>query len=88
MSHEEIIGKYIHLVAKSENFTPPTKKPEDCICMAKGDPKAGRIMILNCPCCDGVQILVEELHDEPQRIKFKTYISSNTTMKMVSLGEK
>lgn len=45
-------------------------------------------MILNCPCCDGVQILVEELHDEPQRIKFKTYISSNTTMKMVSLGEK
>lgn len=83
---EEIIGKYIHLVAKPENFTPPTKNSEDCICGAKGDPKAGRIMIPNCPCCDGVQILVEELHDEPQRIKFKTYISSNVTMRAVLRG--
>ena len=47
MSHEEIIGKHSHLFAKPENFTPPTKDPKDCICGAKGDPKAGRTLIAN-----------------------------------------
>lgn len=88
MSHEEIIGKYVHLVAKPENFTPPTNKPEDCICEAKGNPKAGRLLIPNCPCCDGVQLLVEELHDKPQRITFKMHISPNITMRIRYIGEK
>ena len=30
-----------------------TKMPEDCICRAKGDPRAGRLLINGCPCCDG-----------------------------------
>jgi len=49
-----------HLVAKFENFTPPTHNPEDCECGAKGDPTKGRLLIANCPCCDGIQGLVWE----------------------------
>jgi len=82
VAHEDIIGKYVHLVARPENFTPPTKNPDDCICGAKGDENAGRILIPNCPCCAGVQVLVEELHDEPQRIKFLAVFSPNTTMRI------
>jgi hypothetical protein len=51
---------HYHLFAKAENYTPPTKNPDDCICGAKGDPKAGRLLIANCPCCDGIQGLVQE----------------------------
>ena len=47
------------LLAKPENYTPPTGNPDDCICGANGNPDAGRLLIPNCPCCDGVQGLVE-----------------------------
>lgn len=84
MSHEDIIGKHIHLFAKPENFTPPTKNLKDCICGAKGDPKAGRTLIANCPCCDGVQILVEGLCDcsDPSYIKFRVVLPPGSTMRI------
>ena len=84
MSHEELIGKHRHLFAKPENFTLPTKNSEDCICGAKGDPKAGRTLIANCPCCDGVQILVEELCDcpNPSYIKFRVVLPPDSTLRI------
>jgi hypothetical protein len=48
MSHKKIV--YSH-------FTPPTGNPADCECGAKGDPKAARWPIPNCPCCDGIEHL-------------------------------
>jgi hypothetical protein len=76
MSHEEIIGKHIHLFAKPENFTPPTKNPEDCICGGGWPGSTGRTLIPNCPCCAGVQGLVEDLCDcpDPSYIKFRVVI--------------
>ncbi len=78
LHHEDIIGKHSHLFARSENFTPPTSNPQDCICGAKGDPEAGRLLIPNCPCCDGVQVLTQELCDCPDDsfVKVKAVICS------------
>jgi hypothetical protein len=84
VSHEELVGKHTHLFAKPENFTPPTKNPDDCVCGAKGDPNAGRRLIANCPCCDGVQILVVDLCDcpNPSFIKFRVVLPSNNTSRI------
>lgn len=81
--HTDIIGKHTHLFAKPENFTPPTKNPDDCICGAKGDPKAGRTLIANCPCCAGVQILVTDLCDcpDPSFIKFRVVLPPDSKMR-------
>lgn len=81
--HAEIIGKYVHLVARPEDFTPPTGSPEDCICGAKGDSSAGRLLIANCPCCDGVQILREELYDVPQKVVYKAIFAPGMTIRAV-----
>lgn len=51
---------HYHLFAKPENFTPPTHKADDCICGGGLPGAKGRTLIANCPCCDGVQTLVEE----------------------------
>ncbi len=82
--HEDIIGKHVHLFARPENFTPPTKNPDDCECGAKGDPKAGRLLIANCPCCDGIQTLVEELCDcpDPSYIKLRVVLPPDSTMRI------
>lgn len=71
---------HYHLFAKSENFIPPTKNPDDCICGAKGDPKAGRLLIANCPCCDGVQLLVEEACPKGVDCSNKAYIPMRVTL--------
>jgi hypothetical protein len=47
--------------AYPENFTPPTHNPDDCQCGGGKPGAVGRSLIANCPCCDGVQILVEEV---------------------------
>lgn len=62
-AYTDPIGKHTRLVAKPENFTPPTHNPDDCICGGGLPGSLGRTLIANCPCCDGVQILVEELCD-------------------------
>jgi hypothetical protein len=72
---DETTGKHKHLFAKPENYTPPTKNPEDCICGAKGDPKAGRLLIANCPCCDGIQSLVEDWCDCPDASYMKMRVT-------------
>jgi hypothetical protein len=59
-TYKMIEGPHKAYLAKPENYTPPTGNPEDCECGAKGDPKAGRWLIANCPCCDGIQRLVWE----------------------------
>ncbi len=84
MAHEDIIGKHSHLFAKPENYTPPTNKEEDCIC---GGFKSGgkqRALVANCPCCDGVQILVEDLCDcpDPSFIKFRVVLPPGNTMRI------
>lgn len=82
-SEEELIGKKVHLVGKPEDYTPPTKNPEDCICGAKGDPTAGRILIANCPCCDGVQVLRFDVCNCPEGTHvFKTTLPPNTTTRL------
>lgn len=84
MSHEEIIGKHTHLFAKPENYTPPTNKEEDCEC---GGFKTGgkkRALIANCPCCDGVQILVVDTCDcpDPSFIKFRVVLPPDSKMRI------
>jgi hypothetical protein len=56
--YEDITGEHTTLLAKSENFIPPTKNPDDCICGGGKSGATGRTLIANCPCCDGVQVLV------------------------------
>lgn len=48
-------GAYL---VKPENFTPPTKNLDDCICGGALPGAMGRNLIANCPCCAGVQTLV------------------------------
>ena len=80
---ELIIGKsHSILVAKPENFTPPTKNPDDCICEAKGVPGAGRLLIANCPCCDGVQILVWKICNCEEGHPMRVSLPPNTTMRL------
>jgi hypothetical protein len=73
MAHEGLIGKHTHLFAKPENFTPPTGKEEDCICGGFKSGGKSRALIANCPCCDGVQVLVVDVCDceDPSFIKFR-----------------
>lgn len=84
MNHEEIIGKHTHLFAKPENFTPPTNKEEDCICGGFKSGGTSRSLIANCPCCDGVQLLVVDLCDCPDSrfIKFRVVLPPNTSMRV------
>lgn len=74
----------MHLFAKPENFTPPTKDPKDCICGAEGDLTKGHTLIANCPCCAGVQILVMDLCDcpDPSFVKFKVVLPTGSTMRI------
>lgn len=80
--HEDLIGKHIVLVARPENFTSPTKNPNDCICGAKGDATAGRRLIANCPCCDGIQTLSEELCDCTEGHKIRVILPPDSTMRI------
>jgi hypothetical protein len=89
MAHEDIIGKHAHLFAKPENYTPPTKDPKDCICGAKADTKSGRLLIANCPCCDGVQILVVGVCDcpSPSFVKLKAVIANKNWIRRIESSE-
>ena len=84
MPHEDIIGKHVHLFAKPENFTPPTNDPKDCECGGAKSGGKSRSLIANCPCCDGVQILVEGLCDcdDPSYIKFRVVLPPDSTMRI------
>jgi hypothetical protein len=84
MPHEDIIGKHVHLVAKPENFTPPTNNPDDCECDGYKSGGKSRTLIANCPCCDGVQILVEELCDcdNPSYIKLQVALPLGSTLRI------
>jgi len=79
MVHEKLVGKHTHLFAKPENFTPPTNNPDDCECGGAKPGAIGRHPIPNCPCCDGVQILVVDVCDcpDPSFIKFKVIVPPN-----------
>lgn len=70
------------LLAKPENFTPPTWKPEDCICGAKGVKNAARTLIANCPCCDGMQTLVESDCNCDNPSHFRVILLPNATMRI------
>lgn len=72
----EVVGKHTHLFAKPENYTPATNKEEDCICGGFASGGKSRTLIANCPCCDGVQLLVEDLCDcpDPSYIKFRAVL--------------
>lgn len=78
------LGKHKHLFARPENFTPPTKNPDDCICGGDLPGAKGRSLIANCPCCDGVQILVEGLCecDDPSYIKMRVVLPPDTKMRI------
>ena len=82
--HEDIIGKHTHLFAKRENFTPPTNDERDCICGGGKVGATSRTLIANCPCCDGVQILVVETCDcdNPSFIKFRVILPPNNQMRI------
>lgn len=82
--HEDIIGKHAHLFARPENYTPPTNKEEDCICGGFKSGGKSRTLIANCPCCDGVQILVEGLCDcpDPSFIKFRVVFPPDSTLRI------
>ena len=59
---ELIVGKsHVIFVGLPENFTPPTKNPDDCICEGAKPGSTSRRLIANCPCCDGVQILTQKI---------------------------
>ena len=83
-AHSDIIGKHKHLFARPENFTPPTNNEEDCICGGGKPGATGRTLIANCPCCAGVQILVEGLCDcdDPSYIKFRVILPPDTKMRV------
>jgi hypothetical protein len=86
MGHEDLIGKHTHLFAKPENYTQPTKDWRDCICggMREDGPRNSRSLIANCPCCDGVQILVVDVCDCPDSsfIKFRVVLPPDSTMRI------
>lgn len=65
---------HYHLFAKIENFTPPTNNPDDCICGGGKPGATGRTLIANCPCCDGVQTLVEQVCPKGKVCENKAYI--------------
>ena len=77
-------GKHKHLFAKPENFTPPTKNPDDCICGGGKPGATGHTLIANCPCCQGIQILVEDLCDcdDPSYIKVRVTLPPDTKMRI------
>jgi len=81
--HEDLIGKKTHIVAKPENYTPPTNDPDDCIC---GGAKSGgtmRTLIANCPCCDGVQLLKEEICEcPPDAHKMRVILPPNSSFRI------
>ena len=84
MAHEELVGKHTHLFAKPENYTPPTNNPDDCICNGYASGGKSRALIANCPCCDGVQILVVDTCDcsDSNFIKFRVVLPPNNTMRI------
>ena len=84
MAHEDIIGKHVHLFAKPENFTPPTNNPDDCECGGHKSGGKSRALIANCPCCDGIQVLVEELCDcdNSSYIKLRVVLPPDSTMRI------
>lgn len=71
---------HFHLFAKAENYTLPTKNPDDCICGGGKPGATGRTLIANCPCCDGVQILVEEACPRGVACSNKAYIPMRVTL--------
>lgn len=71
---------HYHLFAKPENYTPPTKNPDDCICGGGKPGATGRTLIANCPCCDGVQTLVQEACPKGADCPNKAYIPLRVTL--------
>jgi hypothetical protein len=70
------------LLVKRENYTPPTKNPEDCICGGGKPGATGRSLIANCPCCDGVQILVEGECNCNNPTHFRVILPPDTKMRV------
>lgn len=71
---------HYHLFVKAENYTPPTKNPDDCICGGGKPGATGRTLIANCPCCAGVQTLVEEACPRAEACPNKAYIPLRVTL--------
>jgi hypothetical protein len=68
--------------AKPENYTPPTNNPEDCICGGYESGGKSRALIANCPCCDGVQGLVEGDCDCDNPSHFRVILPPSATMRI------
>lgn len=84
MSAEELIVGKSHaiLVALPENFTPPTHKVEDCICEGAKPGATSRLLINNCPCCQGVQILTWKMCNCTEGHPTKVSLPPNTTRRI------
>lgn len=58
-SQEPQVGEpHFHLFP--DKVTPPTNSPNDCICGGGKPGATGRLLIANCPCCDGVVTFIEK----------------------------
>ena len=77
-------GRHKHLFAKPENYTPPTKNPDDCECGGGKPGATGRSLIANCPCCDGIQGLVEDFCtcDDSHYMKMRVTLPPNNTLRI------
>ena len=71
---------HYHLFAKPENYTLPTKNSDDCICGGGKPGATGRTLIANCPCCDGIQGLVQEACPKGVDCPNKAYIPMRVTL--------
>jgi hypothetical protein len=82
---DDIIGKHTRWVARAEDFTPPTYKEEDCICGGHASGGRFRTLIANCPCCDGIQVIREEIcpcDGTANYHKIKVLLPPNGTMRI------
>lgn len=63
-----------------DKFTPPTNSPDDCICGGGKPGATGRTLIANCPCCDGIQTLVNKECPIGEACNNKAYIPMRVTL--------
>lgn len=82
MTDPDDVTKHWAYRGHPEDFTPPTKNPDDCICGGSKPGATGRLLIANCPCCDGIQLLRWEECPCDNPSHFRTTLPPKTSMRL------
>lgn len=63
-----------------DKVTPPTKNPDDCICRGAKPGATSRLLIANCPCCDGLVTFVKKACPRGVDCDNKAFIPMRVTL--------